>query len=186
MTRSGFFFWQPKFDFLNYFQSTSFGRLLIIILNYLIWVFMFITAFLLVKNDINSFWQILIATLFGETTEKIIKSKVYWNRPMFKKHHQIPVGLVKSWYSTGSFPSGHTLKTTFFFLFVLQYSIINPVLFLAITLPLLIFRVLVGFHYPIDLIGGAIIGVFAWLITSFLVLPDSLNQIASLIFNTLF
>jgi membrane-associated phospholipid phosphatase len=186
MTRSGILFWQPKFDFLNYLQSTSQGRLLIIILNYLIWIFMFITAFLLVNNDINSFWQILIATIFGETIEKIIKSKVYWNRPMFKRHHQVPSGLVKSWYSTGSFPSGHTLKTTFFFLFVLQYSVANPALFLIITMPLLIFRVLVGFHYPIDLIGGAAIGVFTWLITRFLVFPDSLNQIVSLIFNTIF
>jgi len=186
MTRSGILFWQPKFDFLNYLQSTPQGRLLIVILNYLIWVFMFITAFLLVKNDINSFWQILIATIFGETIEKIIKSKAYWGRPMFKRHHQVPSGLVKSWYFTGSFPSGHTLKTTFFFLFILQYSVANPVLFLAITLPLLIFRVLVGFHYPIDLIGGAAIGVFAWLITRFLVFPDSLNQIALFAFNIFF
>ena len=186
MTRSGILFWQPKFDFLNYLQSTSFGRFLIIILNYLIWVFMFITAFLLVKNDINSFWQILIATIFGETIEKIIKSKVYWNRPMFKRHHQVPPGLVKSWYSTGSFPSGHILKTTFFFLFVLQYSVANPVLFLAATLPLLIFRVLVGFHYPIDLVGGSLIGIVAWLITRNIVFPDNLNQIALFVFNIFF
>lgn len=186
MTRSGVLFWQPKFDFLNFLESTSAGRLLIVVLNYLIWVFMFITAFILVKNDINSFWQILIATIFSETIEKIIKAKVYWTRPMFKRHHQVPGGLVKSWYSSGSFPSGHTLKTTFFFLFILQYSVINPVLFLTLTIPLLVFRVLVGFHYPLDLIGGAAIGIFAWLITHSLIFPHTLNQFASLIFNTLF
>lgn len=186
MNRAGFLFWQPKFDFLNFLQSTYFGRFSIIILNYLIWIFMFVTAFLLVKNDINSFWQILIATVLSETIEKIIKSKVYWSRPMFKRHHQVPPGLVKSWYSSGSFPSGHTLKTTFFFLFVLQYSVVNPTLYLALTLPLLVFRVLVGFHYPIDLVGGAFIGIVAWLVTHSLIFPESLNQIVSLIFNTLF
>jgi len=74
----------------------------------------------------------------------------------------VPAGLVESWYETGSFPSGHTIKATYFFLFTLQYAVISPTIFLAVVIPLLTFRILVGFHYPVDMFGGAFIGFLLW------------------------
>jgi membrane-associated phospholipid phosphatase len=102
---------------------------------------------------------------------------------MFKKGLKTPPGLVKSWYNTGSFPSGHTIKSTFFFLFVLQYQVINPSFYLIIVLPLLLFRVLIGFHYPIDMFGGFVIGVILWLISIPLTSPLFLNNIVSFFIN---
>ena len=178
-------FWQSKSDYLSFFQKNTFTKYLLIILNYLIWLFLFFIAFLLIKNQINTFWQILAATLGSEIIERFVKSKVYWKRPMYK-HHSTPLGLVKSWYRSGSFPSGHTLKATFFFLFALQYSVISPSLYLLIVIPLLIFRILVGFHYPIDLLGGSLLGVLAWFLTHQLQVSDSLNSIVSFFFKHLF
>ena len=181
-----FLFWQSKTDYLALFQKNAFSRRLLVILNYLIWLFLFLVSFLLIKKDFNIFWQILIATLVSELVEKIIKAKVYWKRPMFEKHQKTPSGLVSSWYNSGSFPSGHTLKTTFFFLFLLQYSLFSPLLYLLVTLPLLLFRVLVGFHYPIDILGGLLLGFATWFFTSQIHAPEALSLPFSQIFNTIF
>ena len=179
-------FWQPKTDYLALFQKSAFSRQLLVILNYLIWLFLFLVSFLLIRNDVNVFWQILIATMASEVVEKIIKSRVYWKRPMFEKHQKTPPGLVSSWYNSGSFPSGHTLKSTFFFLFLLQHSLFSPFLYLLVTLPLLLFRVLVGFHYPIDVLGGFLLGILTWLLTHQIQAPEILNLPLSQIFNTVF
>lgn len=135
-----------------------------IFLNYFIWIFFVFISFLLVFHDFNIFWQLLFCTFFGEFIEKYGKSHALWKRPFFARHSHVPTGLVESWYETGSFPSGHTLKATYFFLFVLQYGVFSPYVFLAIVIPLLTFRVLVGFHYPIDMLGGAFVGFLLWFI----------------------
>lgn len=155
-------FWQPSFDLLKIINKFRYSTHLMIFLNYFIWIFFVFISFLLVFKDINSLWQLFVCTLFGEIIEKFGKSHALWKRPFFKRHNHVPTGLVESWYETGSFPSGHTLKATYFFLFALQYQIISPIVFLIIVIPLLSFRVLVGFHYPIDMIGGAIFGFILW------------------------
>jgi membrane-associated phospholipid phosphatase len=180
------FFWQPKNDYLRWFQKNSFRKKTLIILNYIIWVFFFYISFLLIRHDINIFWQILFATIIAEIIERFVKSKVSWCRPMFKHKDKTPVGLVDSWYKTGSFPSGHTIKATYFFLFLLQYGIFSPILFLCLIAPLLFFRVLVSFHYPIDMLGGILIGSIVWLSSKGIVLPQNLTNIIQTIFNFVF
>jgi len=155
-------FWQPSFDLLKIINRLRFSTAIMIFLNYFIWVFFAFVSLLLVFKDFNIFWQLFVATGLGEIIEKYGKSHALWKRPFFRRHSHVPTGLVESWYETGSFPSGHTLKATYFFLFVLQYGVISPVIFLAIVIPLLTFRVLVGFHYPIDMIGGALFGFLLW------------------------
>ena len=105
---------------------------------------------------------------------------------MFEHKDETPTGLVDSWYKTGSFPSGHTIKAVYFFLFILQYQIINPYIFLAIVVPLLTFRVLVGFHYPIDMIGGVILGFTIWFMSKGIILPINLTNIVQQVFNFIF
>jgi membrane-associated phospholipid phosphatase len=105
---------------------------------------------------------------------------------MFVRHDQTPKGLVDSWYKSGSFPSGHTIKSVFFFLFVLTSGVMSPYLYLLIVVPLLFFRILVGFHYPIDLYGGVIIGYLAWLVSRLVTVPNSWTQLVRQIFDTVF
>ncbi|MBP9817132.1 phosphatase PAP2 family protein [Candidatus Shapirobacteria bacterium] len=180
------FFWQPKTDFLRLLNLSSLGKKILIVLNYSIWFFLFYVSYRLIRFQTNIFWQILFATIAGEIVERLVKSKIYWRRPLFVRHDKLPDGLVKGWYKTGSFPSGHTIKAVYFLLFILQYQSSSPTLFLLVTVPLLLFRVLIGFHYPIDLLGGGLIGIVLWQATHTLVAPAYLNDIIKTIFNFVF
>lgn len=186
MKKSNLLFWQPRFDLLKYLNRSTPGVIATIVFNYAIWFFLFLVAFILIKNQTNIFWQLLIATFIGEIIEKIGKNHPIWLRPFFQRHDSTPFGLVDRWYKTGSFPSGHTIKATFFFLFILQYHFFSPSVFLAVSLPLLIFRVLIGFHYPADMLGGMIFGFVIWLLTHQIIAPIAWTQIIHVIFNAVF
>lgn len=180
------FFWQPKKDWLIWFEKTKTKRKLLVFLNYVIWLFFFYLSYLLIKKDPNIFWQLFIATIIAEFFERFLKSKIYWRRPLFEKNDNLPPGLVTKWYKTGSFPSGHTIKSLYFFLFIIQYQIFSVPLFLSIVTPLLFFRILIGFHYPIDMLGGILSGFVIWLLSKSIVLPVFFTEIVKTIFNFVF
>jgi membrane-associated phospholipid phosphatase len=186
MNQKNLLFWQPKTDYLRWFQKNILGKKILIILNYIIWVFFFYLSYLLIRRNINIFWQILFATVIAEVIERFVKSKVYWRRPMFERKDKTPVGLVDSWYKTGSFPSGHMIKAVFFLLFILQYEVFSPLFFIIFIIPLLAFRIIIGFHYPIDMLGGIIIGFLVWLSSSWIVLPETINHLVQTVFNFIF
>lgn len=176
-------FWQPSVGLLKYFENSPFSYLLII-LNYIIWPFLFYISILLIKVDINNLLHLFIATFFGEIIEKYGKNYLHfkWQRPFYNQETKVPKGLVNRYYQAGSFPSGHTIKTTYFFLFLILFPVFNPTLFLLITVPLLIFRVSIGFHYPIDIIGGFFIGMILFFISRFIFFSPQL----AIFFNTCF
>jgi membrane-associated phospholipid phosphatase len=148
---------------------------------------LFYVSYLLIKSDKNLFWQLLFATILSEIIEKFLKRKSYWPRPFHLRSHKVPHGLFKSWYQIGSFPSGHAMKVTFFLLLLIQNPIsITPVQFLLVTVPLVFLRVILGFHYIIDIIGGIFFGILIWLSVRHIVLPPSLTQFISTIFNAVF
>ena len=184
MKQTGPLFWQSKKNYLKII-SRPYNGLLLILLNYSIWIFLFLISFFLIKNTANTFWQILIATAIAEIIERYSKKCTFWQRPLYQKNKTVPRGLVQSWYNTGSFPSGHTTKTVYFFLFVLQYQIIDPIIYLFISLPLIFFRVLVGFHYPIDIIGGLFVGIIIWFFSRDITSPVFLTDVIKSIFDTI-
>ena len=179
-------FWQPKTDILKILNKTTIGRITVIIGNYLIWFFLFYISYLLIKFQYNIFWQILIATIIGEIVEKYGKSHEIWRRPLFQRNDPTPIGLVDSWYKTGSFPSGHTIKALFFLLFLIQYPVFPISSYLLIVTPLLFFRDLVGFHFPIDMVGGIVFGAISWLLSSNITFPTNITNIFSRVFNFIF
>lgn len=186
MPQTSLLFWQPKQDYLRSWSHHPLGRILIVVLNYLIWFFFFYISYLLIRHDFYIFWQLLFATILGEVVERWLKKKILWRRPMFNRHDGTPIGLVDAWYRTGSFPSGHALKTAFFFLFILQYSVFPPFLFLIITLSLLLFRILMGFHYLADIIGGFILGLLIWLPIHWLHIKSPINPYLIQLFDFIF
>lgn len=186
MRASSFLFWQPQTDYLRRLQKTTSGKIILIVLNYVIWVFFFYLSYLLVHFDIRFFWKLLLATLLAEIIERFIKKKVLWRRPMFLRHDATPVGLVNSWYHTGSFPSGHAIKVTVFLLFLFFYPVFPIPFYLLITSLLLLFRLLMGFHYPVDFLGALFIGFFCWLPAHLLNLNSPLNFYLQKIFNFIF
>jgi len=181
MSLKNLLFWQPKQNLLNLANRSKTGRFLLVTLNYLIWVFFIFLSLKLVKQDANIFWQLFLSTLITEVIERSCKSFFFWSRPICKYKYSLPKGLVKSWYNTGSFPSGHTSKAVFFLLYSIQYAVFPQNQFLLIVAPLLAFRILVGFHYPIDILGGIFVGFFSWLICHNIIFPHiAVNLIQSI------
>jgi len=181
-----FLFWQPKNDWFKKISEVKHGNYFLVFLNYIIWVYFFYVSFKLISHDTNIFWQLLLATILSEVIEKYLKIQSFWKRPVHNRNNIIPNGLLKSWYHKGSFPSGHTIKAVFFLLFIFQYQVVSSIQFLIITIPLLFFRLIIGFHFPIDIFGGALIGYLIWLFTKGVVAPDSWTEIIRVIFNTIF
>ncbi|MFA5827813.1 MAG: phosphatase PAP2 family protein [Candidatus Shapirobacteria bacterium] len=178
-------FWQTKANFYKLFSSSSVGNLFLVYSNYATWVFLLFPSFILVKSNPNLFWQLFFATIASEIIEKVLKKKNFWKRPAFTNNDNIPKGLIKSWYLTGSFPSGHTIKATFFLLLLIQHQLFFPV-FLIIIIPLIFFRILIGFHYPIDVLGGVIIGAIIWFFVRLIIMPLFLINIVQTIFSFVF
>ncbi|MBI2464792.1 phosphatase PAP2 family protein [Candidatus Shapirobacteria bacterium] len=179
-------FWQPRFDLLRFLNRSQIGKIFIVIFNYAIWFFLFFVSYLLIKSDTNIFWQLLIATIVGEVIEKYGKSHALWRRPLYQRNDATPTGLVDRWYKTGSFPSGHTIKAMSFLLFLIQYPVFPISSYLLLVIPLIFLRVLIGFHYPFDLLGGAFFGLLTWLLSKYIVFPEFLTEIVHVIFNFVF
>ncbi len=172
--KTGLLFWQPKTDFFKKLSCSPSGCNLLLLSNYLIWFFFLFVSYLLVFPHPFLFWQIFASMLVSELIEKYLKIKCLWLRPFKTSNNQVPDGFIKTWYHKGSFPSGHTIKAVIFFLFILQYQVINPLIFILFTLPLLLFRVIVGLHYPADVLGGAVIGYLIFLAVKLISIPQFL------------
>ena len=181
-----FLFWQPQADYLRYLSKSKLGKKLLIFLNYVIWLIFLYLSYLLIKFDFSLFWLLFLATLLAELTERLIKKKIFWCRPMFIRHDSTPVGLVDKWYRSGAFPSGHTIKATIFLLLLISFPVFPLWLFFLIVIPLLCFRVLIGFHYPADILGGVIIALLIWFLISPLKIYTPIDSYLQLIFNTIF
>lgn len=181
-----FLFWQPKINFYHFLFQHRLGRFLLVLSNYLTWAYFFYLSMFLVQKDANIFWQLLLITISTELIEKYCKVKNFWRRPAFQSEHKLPRGLIKTWYTNGSFPSGHAIKATYFLLFILGNNIPSLSQFLIIVTPLLLFRVLVGFHYPIDMLGGVLIGGLSWAFVGHLIFPTSLVELARNLFHFFF
>jgi len=145
-----FLFWQPEnftFNPFLFFFSHWFLWLAILALTIWWWSKKRYTVLFF-------FWSLL---LISEVIEMFIKHFVFWERPFYTLG-TVPPDWIMS-YSRGSFPSGHAIRSVILFFYLNK---INKRLF-WVLMPAAVLtnlgRILFGLHYPIDIIGGIIIGL---------------------------
>ena len=95
------------------------------------------------------------AGLVGLTIYKIMKSRLVRERPCVS-HPDILLGTAPL--DRYSFPSGHTLHAVMFSIIAIAYFPALAAILIPFTLLIALSRVILGLHYPTDVIVGAAIG----------------------------
>ena len=115
---------------------------------------------------------VFLGSLVGTTIYKLLKQKTVRPRP-YQVHQVIIMG--ERPLDHFSFPSGHTLHAV---MVTVTLGYIQPILFmlmLPFTLLIALSRMILGLHYPSDVIVGAIIG--ASVASMIILLAPSMNII---------
>ncbi|MDH5446552.1 MAG: phosphatase PAP2 family protein [Gammaproteobacteria bacterium] len=102
--------------------------------------------------------------LFCLAIYKLLKNNLVRQRPYLKwnniRNGTAPLDLY-------SFPSGHTLHAVAFTIVALSYYPMLSPLLVCITLLIALSRVILGLHYPSDVLVGALIGTAVALLSFF-------------------
>ena len=174
-----FLFWSIGKNKLNEIYSNLNLQFYLGLVNYGMWIYLGFVSYVLIYAKPSLFWNLLIAVILGEVLEKILKKLNWWKRPCYELTGKVPVGFLKAWYTNGSFPSGHTLKAVYYFIYLLAQPVFSLPVFLLMSICLIAIRIYVGLHYPIDVLGGVILGVFVWYISSRFVSPEIVTNLVS-------
>ncbi|MCX8015722.1 MAG: phosphatase PAP2 family protein [Patescibacteria group bacterium] len=146
-------------------QCLWFDKLMIFLAEYLIYfmtAFGLIYLFFIYQKQWKEFIKPIIAIIFSRAIiTEIIRFFYYRPRPFLT--HQ--VNNLVSHDISGSFPSGHI---TFIFPLIYFVASVNKkigLVFIVLGVLMGIARIYVGVHYPLDIVGGIIVGVFsAWFV----------------------
>jgi len=106
-------------------------------------------------DGVYSVLHMAIAGLVGTLLYKWLKGKTLRPRP-YEVHQDI--WLTGTPLDKFSFPSGHTLHAVVFGLIVISYYPQLAVLVIPFTVMVGLSRVVLGLHYPSDVIAGALLG----------------------------
>jgi len=118
-----------------------------------------------VADSVNGLIASVHMTVVGLTClalYKVLKNNLVRQRPYLKwnniRNGTAPLDLY-------SFPSGHTLHAVAFTMVALSYYPMLSPLLVCITLLIALSRVILGLHYPSDVLVGALIGAVVALIS---------------------
>src|SRR3989344_5598488 len=145
-----------------------YDSIIIFLAEYLPWaVGIGIFLFLVFGRDKKRELWMIIQSFASATVARFVFTEIiryFWNRPRPFEVLQ-NVNQLISHETGGSFPSGHA---AFFFALatgVFFYKKWWGVLFYAFALAIGLGRIATGLHWPSDILGGAVLGLFsAWLI----------------------
>ncbi|MDR3071073.1 MAG: glycosyltransferase family 39 protein [Endomicrobium sp.] len=167
------------FKFINFTMKSKFVDFLIMPISYCdskgfnISLCLMIAAyiFILRKNKKDHFWTTLIimvgVLIIVSILTHLLKSHFGRLRPL-SVFGDKNVNILLERLNIGSFPSGHTgaavALCTFMFMFVRKYWY----LYIAFALCTGFYRIYVGSHFPLDVMSGAVIGIFFAYVTTIL------------------
>jgi len=144
-----FLFWQPA--------SFSFNSVLFFFSHWFLWlVILGLSLWWLAKNRtrrLGLFWLLLVSS---ELLEAVIKYFSPWDRPFYQNGVHPPEWIGS--YSYGSFPSGHAMRSAIALCFLWQEDKKMFWFLLPGIVLVNLGRILFSLHYPIDIIGGLILG----------------------------
>ena len=107
------------------------------------------------KNGLQPVLHMAVVGLTGTLLYKWLKQKTHRPRPA-QVHQDVWVtGKPLDFFS---FPSGHTLHAVVFSVIVLSYYPQLAIILLPFTMMVAMSRVILGLHYPSDVVAGAAIG----------------------------
>jgi len=136
----------PIWAWLAYFLSYPLTYILIILV--LVWAIFFS------KRKMFNFSLIFLTGIFSWVIANIIKNILKINRPF------IDLDIVALYQDTGfSFPSEHMTVLTAIAVVLYYINKKIGIVFFIITILIGLSRIIIGAHYPIDIIGGLIVGI---------------------------
>ncbi len=119
-------------------------------------LFVAIGALFFMKKEIRKFGFLLLLGLFA-STELVTALKVWFARPRpFLVLPHVHLFLPESGFS---FPSGHTTNA-FFVATLIFFTAKRPFIFYALAILVGISRIYLGLHFPSDVVGGVVLGMF--------------------------
>jgi undecaprenyl-diphosphatase len=119
-------------------------------------------------NALLPVMHILLTSLTGAITYKLLKTSLLRERP-FASHAAVEMQARPL--DRYSFPSGHTLQAVLILVMLESYFPLVALMLIPFGLSVAASRVILGLHYPTDVLAGALIG---WLIAA-----SSLSLVAS-------
>lgn len=123
----------------------------------LIWILLAIVLIALRRLGLSALLSLLLALLLASVvTDHLIKPAVNRQRPFT---HASPVDVIGGRPHDASFPSGHT-SNAFAGAYVLSVVAAEPALvWWTLAVAIAYSRVYLGVHYPVDVLGGALVGL---------------------------
>lgn len=160
---------QEIFNYLNSLagKSLCFDTAVIFIGQYLAyWLVVGLFVFLIFGKDKKKEFKMLILAAFSIFLSRIVITEIiryfyFVSRPFVNNNvYQLIFNE-----TSGSFPSGHA---TFFFALAMAVFFFHKkwsILFFAGAILIGVARIIAGVHWPIDILGGTIIGILsAWIV----------------------
>ena len=124
--------------------------------------------FLFLIYNFKRYWKMVIEAGISAVLARLIVEIIRWfwynPRPFMENN----VNLILPYKATSSFPSGHA---AFFFALSCSVYFYNKkagILFFIASFFIVLARVFVGIHWPMDILAGALVGVISALFVNFL------------------
>jgi len=155
------------FHYLNQFagQNIIFDNLAIFFAKYFGYVLILFLIIFLFKKFKKRFFVIIKAFLAGILSRLVFTNIIRWIWERQRPFVENQVNLLLTHETSPSFPSGHAAFYFAISTIIYSYNKKIGLLFFIGTFLISLARVFCGVHWPLDILGGLIVGIFSgWLI----------------------